>query len=231
MNAYGYGFDPLYGMVLVVFALSMLVQFRVRSVFKRYATVLSRNGYPAAHVARALLDARGIYDVRIDRARGTLTDHFDPRTGVLALSDDVHDSSSIAALGVAAHEVGHVFQKEDGYMPMRIRQSLLPVAQIGSYAAFPLFLLGIFLSMEPLISIGIAVFIAVVFFYIVTLPVEFNASRRAISALADGGYLTAGETGPAKKVLNAAGMTYIMAAIQAMLQLIRLLAMSGRRRS
>ena len=217
--------------ILIAFGLAMYAQSRVQSVFKKYAKVYVGNGQPAAQVARQMLDARGIRDIRVERVQGNLTDHFDPRTGVLGLSETVYDSTSLAALGVAAHEVGHVFQQYDGYLPMRLRHALVPVAQLGSFAAFPLFLLGMFLSIGPLVSIGIAVFIAVVLFYLVTLPVEFNASRRAITALEAGGYLSRDEVGPAKKVLNAAGMTYVMAAIQAMLQLVRLLGMAGRRRS
>jgi len=220
----------MYIWILIAFGLAMFAQSRVQSVFHKYSKVQSRNGRPAAQVAREMLELRGIRDVRVERVAGNLTDHFNPKTGVLALSEGVHDSSSLAALGVAAHEVGHVYQQHEGYLPMRLRHALVPIAQLGSFAAFPLFLLGLFMSIEPFISLGIIIFAAVVLFYLVTLPVEFNASRRAITALADGGYLSSDETGPARKVLSAAGLTYVMAAIQAMLQLVRLLGLAGRRR-
>lgn len=229
---YGYGFyfDPTMLIVLPGILLALFAQFHVQSVFARYAKVTSQKGWMAAQVAEDMLRQNGILDVTVTRVRGHLTDHYDPRTNVLALSADVYDSASLSALGVAAHEVGHVFQHYEEYAPLKLRSAFVPVAQIGSYAAVPLFILGLLFSWEPLMWIGIAVFMAVVLFYLITLPVEFNASSRAIHALEAGGYLSYEEARPARKVLNAAGITYIAAALQAMLQLVRLLILSGGRR-
>lgn len=227
---YSYYFDPTMLIVLPGLLLALWAQFHVQSVFARYQKVSAQSGLTAAQVAADMLRQGNIVDVKIERIAGNLTDNYNPQTGVLSLSASVYDSSSLSALGVAAHEVGHVFQHYDEYAPLKIRSAFVPVAQIGSYAAVPLFILGLLMSWEPLMWIGIAVFMAVVLFYLVTLPVEFNASSRAIASLEAGGYLTRDETGPARKVLNAAGITYIAAALQAFLQLLRLLVLAGGRR-
>lgn len=226
----GLYYDPTMLIVLPGLILAIWAQMRVQIVFRRYAKVPSAKGWTAAQVVRDMLEQNGILDVSVSRVHGSLTDNYNPQTNVLCLSDDVFDSTSLAALGVAAHEVGHVLQHYDQYAPLKIRSGFVPVAQIGSYAAVPLFILGLLMSWEVLMWIGVFVFLAVVLFYVVTLPVEFNASNRAIAALEAGGYLTYEEARPARKVLNAAGMTYIAVALQAFLQLLRLLLLAGGRR-
>lgn len=230
MPYFGYYLDPTMLIVLPGLILAIWAQAKVQSVFHKYSKVASQKGYTAAEVAREMLTQNGIVDVTVERIRGSLTDHYDPRTNVLGLSDSVYDSSSLAALGVAAHEVGHVYQHYEGYTPLKLRSTFVPVAQVGSYAAVPLFILGLLMSWEPLMWAGIIVFMLVVLFYLITLPVEFNASSRAVYALEAGGYLTYEEARPARKVLNAAGLTYIAAALQAFLQLLRLLVLAGGRR-
>ncbi len=230
MYGMGFYYDPTMLIILPGLLLAMWAQFHVQSVFRRYSKVSSQKGFTAAQVAEDMLHQAGIQDVEITRIRGNLTDNYDPQKNVLSLSETVYDSTSLSALGVAAHEVGHVMQHYEQYAPLKMRSAFVPVAQIGSYAAFPLFLLGLFMSWEPLMWIGIAVFMAVVVFYLVTLPVEFNASSRAVASLEAGGYLTYEEARPARKVLNAAGLTYIAAALQAFLQLLRLLVLAGGRR-
>lgn len=227
---YGFYFDPTMLIVLPGLILAVWAQMRVHSVFRRYTKVSSAKGWTAAQVVRDMLVQNGIVDVTVSHVRGNLTDNYNPQTNVLSLSDDVYDSTSLAALGVAAHEVGHVFQHYDQYAPLKIRSAFVPVAQIGSYAAVPLFFLGLLMSWEPLMWIGVCVFLAVVLFYVVTLPVEFNASSRAVASLEAGGYLSYEEARPVRKVLNAAGLTYIAVALQAFLQLLRLLLLAGGRR-
>lgn len=227
---YGVGYDPLMLLVIPFFVFSLWAQYRVGSVFKRYTKVYAQKGMPAAQVAENMLRDHNIADVKIQRIAGQLTDNYNPKTNVLSLSESVYDSNSLSALGVAAHEVGHVLQHYEMYAPLRIRSMFVPIAQIGSYAALPLFMLGLLVSIEPLVWLGIIVFAAVVLFYFVTLPVEYNASSRAIEALEAGGYVSYEEARPARKVLNAAGLTYIAAALQALMQLVRLLLMSSRRR-
>lgn len=225
-----YYFDPTMLIVIPGLLLALWAQFRVQSVFSKYSKVHAQSGMTAAQVAEDMLRQNGIVDITVRRIAGNLTDNYNPKTGVLSLSSAVYDSTSLASLGVAAHEVGHVFQHYDQYAPLKIRSAFVPVAQIGSYAAVPLFILGLIMSWSPLMWVGIGVFIAVVLFYLVTLPVEYNASARAIASLETGGYLTREETIPARKVLNAAGLTYIAAALQAFLQLLRLLVLAGGRK-
>lgn len=233
MYRYGYrsyGNDPMFIWILLAFVLASIAQGRVHATFRKYSKEHAQKGLTASEVARDMLQQGGITDVQIERVAGNLTDHYDPKAGVLRLSEGVHDSTSIAALGVAAHEVGHVFQHYEEYAPLKMRSSLVPFAQLGSFAAMPLFILGLMMSAQPLVLAGIIVFAVVVLFYVVTLPVEFNASSRALIALEDGEYLTRDEVIPAKKVLNAAGLTYVTAALQAFLQLLRLVGFAGRRR-
>ena len=230
MYPYSYYFDPTMLIVIPGLLLALWAQFRTQSVFSKYAKVKSQRGMSAAQVATDMLRENGITDVEVVKIGGSLTDNYNPQTNVLSLSSTVYDSTSLSALGVAAHEVGHVFQHYDQYAPLKIRSAFVPVAQLGSWAAVPLFILGLIMSWEPLMWVGIIVFMLVVLFYLVTLPVEYNASNRAIAALESGGYLTREETGPARKVLNAAGLTYVAAALQAFLQLLRLLVLAGGRR-
>ena len=224
---YGWYFDPTMLLILPALLLAMWAQFRVQSTFRKYSDVPSAQGWTAAEMAADLLARNGLGDVRVERVRGSLTDHYDPRTNTLRLSDTVYDSTSLAALGVAAHECGHAMQEAEGYKPLRIREKIVPVAQIGSWAAMPLFVLGLVMSWEPLLTAGIIVFSLVVAFYLVTLPVEFDASGRALEQLEGGGYLSSAETDDAGRVLRAAALTYVAAALQAVLQLLRLLVLAG----
>lgn len=230
MYAFGFYLDPTMLIVIPGLLLALWAQYRTQSTFAKYSKVRAQSGMSAAQVAEDMLRQNGIVDVAVRRIPGSLTDNYNPQTNELSLSQSVYDSTSLAALGVAAHEVGHVFQHYEGYAPLKARSAFVPVAQLGSYAAVPLFLLGLVMSWEPLMWAGILVFIGVVLFYLVTLPVEINASNRAIASLELGGYLTRDELGPAEKVLRAAGLTYIAAALQAFLQLLRLLVLAGGRR-
>ena len=224
---YGWYFDPTTLLILPALLLAMWAQFRVQSTFRKYSDVPSAQDWTAAEMAADLLARNGLGSVRIERVRGSLTDHYDPRTNTLRLSDTVYGSTSLAALGVAAHECGHAMQEAEGYKPLRIREKIVPVAQIGSWAAMPLFVLGLVMSWEPLLTAGIIVFSLVVAFYLVTLPVEFDASGRALEQLEGGGYLSSAETDDAGRVLRAAALTYVAAALQAVLQLLRLLVLAG----
>ena len=220
-------YDPTMLLVLPALLLALWAQFRVQSTFRKYSRVQSQQGWTAAQMAADLLERSGLSDVRIERVRGSLTDHYDPRDNTLRLSETVYDSSSIAALGVAAHECGHAMQEAEGYRPLRIRSKVAPIAQLGSWAAVPLFMLGLFMSWQPLVTAGVVVFTLVVAFYLVTLPVEFDASGRALEQLEGGGYLTTAETDDAGRVLRAAALTDVAAALQAVLQLVRLLLIAG----
>ena len=210
--------------------LAFYAQMKVKSTFAKYSEVYATKGVDSSAVSRALLDRNGLQSVRIEQVAGNLTDHYDPRTKVLRLSDSVSGNKSIAAIGVAAHEVGHAIQDKEGYAPLRFRNALVPVANIGSMAAWPLFFFGLIMSMEPLLNIGILLFVGVVLFYLITLPVEFDASARALKLLSSTGTLTAQEVGGAKSVLSAAALTYIAATLTAIAQLLRLLVIANRRR-
>lgn len=221
-----------YTMIILIpgIALAMWAQFKVNSSFARYGEVYARRGVTAERVARTLLDGFGLQNVRIERVAGRLTDHYDPRTKILRLSDPVSGSSSIAAIGIAAHEVGHAVQDKKSYAPLRIRNSIVPVASIGSSAALPLFILGLIMDSAPLLNIGIALFIGVVVFHLITLPVEFDASSRAMKLLANTGTLDSGELAGARKVLNAAAWTYVAATLVAVLHLLRFIILAQGRR-
>jgi len=208
--------------------LGMWAQYKVSSSFQKYQRVLSRSGYTAEDVARMLLNRNNCDSVGIQKTAGNLTDHYDPRTNVLRLSSSVYGSSSVAAIGVAAHECGHAMQKNEGYAPLKLRSLLVPVVNLGSNLYFPVFLLGIVFSWEPLTYIGIACFALTLLFALVTLPVEFNASSRALRALRNGGYLGEEELRGAKAVLDAAALTYVASAISSLLQLLRLLIIARR---
>lgn len=224
-----YYYDPTYLLLIPGLLLALYAQFKVTSTFNHWKQVGSRSGLTGAQVARMILDSNGCRDVEIEPVRGSLTDHYDPQNNVLRLSSEVYGSRSIAALGVAAHEAGHAIQDAQDYAPLRIRAGLVPVANIGSGMAMPLFMLGLIMSWEPLLKVGILCFALSVLFYVVTLPVEFNASNRAV-ALLGSGYLPDDEVKGVKAVLSAAAMTYIAAALQAVLQLVRLLLLAGSRR-
>ncbi len=216
--------------VLIPMIISIIASARVNSTFNRYSKVRSARGMTAAEVTRRILDNAGLGEVRIERVHGNLTDHYDPRGNVIRLSDSVHDSDSVAAIGVAAHEAGHAMQYAKKYVPIKLRSWLVPIANIGSQLALPIVLLGIFISSFTfLVDVGIWLYVGVVAFSLVTLPVEFNASSRAIRVLEDYGILSEDENNSAKKVLSAAAMTYVASTLAAIGTLLRLLAISGRR--
>lgn len=215
-------------LVLPGLLLGMWAQFKVKSSFDKYQRVLSRSGYKADELARRLLNRSNCGNVAIQQTAGSLTDHYDPRSKVLRLSSTVYGSESVAAIGVAAHECGHAMQHQEGYAPLKLRSALVPVVNLGSNLYFPIFLLGIVFSWEPLVYVGIACFALTLLFALVTLPVEFNASNRAIRALREGGYLGEEELRGAKAVLDAAALTYVASAISSLLQLLRLLMIARR---
>lgn len=224
-------FDPTYILILIGILLSLGASFMVKATFNKYSKVRCMSGYTGAQAAERILQQAGINDVRIEHISGTLTDHYDPKNKVLRLSDTVYNQSSIGAVGVAAHECGHAVQHAKGYAPLRWRSSLVPVANLGSTLSWPMIILGVILSWnETLIMIGIILFSAAVLFQLVTLPVEFNASKRAISVLGDTGILYQDEVGKARKVLSAAALTYVAGAAASILQLLRLLILFGGRR-
>lgn len=224
-----YYYDPTYLLLIPGLLLALYAQVKMSATFGRWSKVASCSGMTGAQMARQILDANGCHDVRVERVPGKLTDHYDPENGTLRLSDEVYGSRSIAALGVAAHEAGHAIQDAQDYSPLRFRASLVPVANIGSQASIPLFLLGLLASWEPLIKTGIFCFALSVLFYLVTLPVEFNASSRAVAVLSSG-YLNEQEVRGVRAVLSAAALTYVAAALQALLQLLRLVLLANSRR-
>ncbi len=221
--------DWTYILIFPALLLSLWAQFRVQGVFARYARVAADARLTGAQVARDILDRHGLTDVAIERVGGTLADHYDPRTRVLRLSPDVHDSFSLAALGVAAHETGHALQHADGYLFLGMRSAMYPAAALGSNGGPLLFILGLFMRSGFMMDLGIIFFTLAVIFYLVTLPVEFNASSRAVAILASEGYVTHEEVRGTRKVLDAAAMTYVAAALMAVLQLLRLLMLRGSR--
>ena len=237
MPYYSYGFDWTYiVLVLPCIILSMWASSSVNSTFKRYAKVFSGRRITGAQAAQRVLMHNGVSGVRIERVKGNLTDHYDPRTNVIRLSDSVYDSTSVAAIGVAAHEAGHAVQYARHYAPIHFRAAIIPITNLGSKLAMPLILLGVLLSAlgtisTGLIYLGIAAFGLSLLFQVVTLPVEFNASRRAMRAIDDAQILTAEEQRGARKTLTAAAMTYVAATAVSLAQLLRLLVLfSGRRR-
>ena len=209
---------------------SLIAQGMVKSTFNKYSRVNNSRGLTGFDAARAILDRNGLSHIRIERVGGELTDHYDPRANVIRLSDSVYGSTSVAAVGVAAHEAGHAVQYAVGYSPIKLRNAIIPVTQFGSRLSTPLVILGLVFSWDFLITAGILLFCGVVLFQAITLPVEFNASRRAISTLRDDAFLDDDELRGAKKVLTAAAMTYVAAMVSALLSLVRLLVLSKRRR-
>ncbi|MBR2453079.1 MAG: zinc metallopeptidase [Clostridia bacterium] len=225
---YFYGIDMTY-IILVMPALifAMYAQSKVNTTFNKYRTVANSKGLTGADVARKILDMNGLHNVIIERTAGNLTDHFDPRANVVRLSDATYSSTSVAAIGVAAHEVGHAVQHAEGYAPIKVRNAIVPVVQIASYAAWPLAIFGILLSFSGLATFGVLLFGAVVLFQIVTLPVEFNASSRALKTLESNAILNGEELSASKSVLSAAAMTYVASAVVAIANLLRLLSLVG----
>jgi uncharacterized protein len=222
-------FDSSFLLLIPAIALVLWAQFRVKSTFAKYSKVRAGSGLTGAEVAKRLLADGGLSEVKVEQIEGSLSDHYDPRTKVLRLSADIAQSDSVAALGVAAHEVGHAIQHKQAFGAFQIRQSIVPVANFGSSLAIPLFIAGMIFSSLKLMDLGIVLFSAAVAFQLVTLPVEFNASSRALVLLQSRGYLVEKEAGEAKKVLHAAALTYVAATAMAVMQLLRLILLRGAR--
>ena len=235
MYGYGYGyygFDWTYVLLIIGMLLSLAASARLKSTFSYYRRIRSASGLTGAETAKRILQAAGITDVHVRAISGSLTDHYDPRTKTVSLSEDIYGQTSLAAVGVAAHECGHAIQHARGYAPLSFRSALVPVANFGSTIAWPLILLGFLFSGETsafLLNLGILAFSLAVLFQIVTLPVEFNASRRAMQVLGDTGMLYGDELSAARKVLTAAALTYVAGAASAILQLLRIVLLANRR--
>ena len=221
-GGYSYYYSSGYVLVLIGALLCILASWKVKSTYNRYAKIRSMSGLTGAQVAINILQRNGINDVRVAHVSGDLTDHYDPRTKTVNLSDSTYGSNSVAAIGVAAHECGHVLQHHTGYLPLSIRSALVPAANIGSKLGLPIIIIGLFIGMTPLAEIGIWVFSLAVLFQLITLPVEFDASHRALLMLGDYGILAEDELSGSRKVLTAAALTYVAAAASSILQLLRL---------
>lgn len=234
MYGYGYGFygfDRTYLLLVIGMLLSLAASAKLKSTFARYKGVRNASGLTGAQAAIRILQAAGITDVQVRAVAGSLTDHYDPRTKTVNLSQDSYGQTSLAAVGVAAHECGHAIQHAIHYAPLEIRSAIVPVANLGSTLSWPLFILGLIMSVQPLITAGIVLFSLAVLFQLVTLPVEINASSRALRMLQTTGILGSDEAGGAKKVLSAAALTYVAALAGSILQLLRLLMLAGGRRN
>lgn len=236
---FGYYFDPTYILVLIGALLCIFASSRVNSTYSKYAKIRSKRGITGAEAAQRILQMSGIHDVQIQHVAENLTDHYDPSQKVLRLSDTVYGSNSVAAIGVAAHECGHALQHKEGYLPLKIRSALVPAANIGSRLGLPIVILGLVLGIGfdlpgggyfSLAEIGIWIFALAVLFQIITLPVEFNASGRALKMLGSYGLMSEDEVGDCRRVLGAAALTYVAAAASSILQLLRLVILSGNRR-
>ncbi len=229
---FGYYWDPTYILIVIGAVLSMLASAKVKSTYKKYSAYPSMSGMTGAQAAELILRAAGIHDVQIRHVSGSLTDHFDPRNKTLSLSDTVYANRSVAAVGVAAHECGHAIQHDVGYFPLTLRTAIVPIANFGSMISWPLILIGLLFSSRTggfLIQLGILAFSFAVLFQLVTLPVEFNASRRAMAMLGDMHILNESELPMTRKVLRAAALTYVAGAATAILQLLRLVLLFGNR--
>ncbi len=224
-------FFPFFDFTMVILIpaiiISIYAQGKVKTTFNKYLRVNSSSGYTGADVARYILKKNGIYDVEVERTPNKLGDHYDPKNKKVRLSPEVYNNTSIASIGVAAHETGHAIQHNKGYFPLEIRSTLVPVTNIGSSLSFPLLFLGLIMGLEPLVEIGVWAFTFVVLFQLITLPVEFNASNRAIAVLQNENLISKQELVGARKVLSAAALTYVAAAITAVLNLVRLLILSN----
>lgn len=229
MPYYGF-YDWTYFLVLIGAVISMIASSKVKSTYAKFGKIASRNGLNATDAARTILDNAGLRNVRIERIAGDLTDHYSPKELVLRLSDTTYNSRSIAAIGVAAHECGHAIQHADQYAPLNVRNAIVPVVNLGSKLSWPMILIGLLLGFTGFLDFGIILFSLTLIFQLITLPVEFNASSRAIRILADSRMLYDDELTGAKKVLSAAAMTYVAAAIASLLSLLRLIILFGGRR-
>ncbi|OOM13653.1 zinc metallopeptidase [Clostridium saccharobutylicum] len=221
-------FDPTMIILIPAIIISFWAQTKVNSNYEKYSKVRIINGYTGQQIARMMLDEAGLWDVRIEVINSKLGDHYDPSSKILRLSPDVYSGSTISSAGIAAHEVGHAIQHKEEYKPLTIRNSIVPVVNLGSSLSWILFFLGIFLRFKELTTFGILLFSLVVIFQLITLPVEFDASTRALNILKSRGILYGDETRGAEKVLNAAAMTYVAATLMAVSQLIRLIAISNK---
>lgn len=226
---FGY-YDIFYLLMIAAAIFALAMQASVKSTFNKYNKVPTMRGVPAHVIARQILDSYGLYDVTVMQVAGHLSDHYDPRTNTVALSESTFFNSSIAAIGVTAHEVGHAVQYNKGYSPIKLRAAFVPVVQIGSNAWAIIFIIGLAAGLPVLQNIGIALFFFILLFQFITLPVEFDASRRAVKVMRDQFLLGADELQGAKKVLTAAAMTYVAGFLVTLLQFIRLILLSGRRR-
>ncbi|MBE5797177.1 MAG: zinc metallopeptidase [Clostridiales bacterium] len=222
--------DWTYLLIIPGMLLGLWAQHKVKSTYQEYSRVATRLGQPASMVVNDLLHRNGNHAVRIGRVSGSLTDHYNPSTETLNLSEGVYGSASVAALGIAAHEAGHAMQKQEGYMPLKLRTAIVPAVNICSSLSTPLFFLGLIMSLQPLLTLGIVLFAASTVFALVTLPVEFDASNRAVKMLTEGGYVTHEEERGVRSVLNAAALTYVAAAVTSLLSLLRLVMIANRRR-
>lgn len=228
-----YYWDPTYILVVIGAVICMIASARVKGTFNKYSQLRSMSGMNGAQVAQRVLQAAGIYDVQVRHVSGSLTDHYDPRTKTVNLSDPVYNATSVAALGVAAHECGHAIQHAKSYAPLSIRSALVPIANFGSMLAWPVILIGLFFNTRSsglIIDIGILLFSAAVLFQLVTLPVEFDASRRALVMLRTQGILADDELRYTRRVLKSAALTYVASAAAAILQLLRIILITNRRR-
>lgn len=221
-------FDWTYILIIPGLLLGLWAQAKVKSAYAQWSHVGTRQGRAACQVVDELLQRNGNYKVRIFQTQGELTDHYDPSNETLKLSQGVYGSNSVAALGIAAHEAGHAMQKHEHYAPLKLRTAAVPVVNIGSSLSTPIFLAGLVFSWEPLVNIGILLFSLSVLFALITLPVEFNASNRAVKMLIEGGYVTGEEERGVRKVLNAAALTYVASAVTSLLSLLRLLLIARR---
>lgn len=222
--------DSTYILVVIGLIITLIASARVQGTFKKYSKTTNIMGYTAEQVAKLILESAGIFDVKIERVSGNLTDHYAPTQKVLRLSDSVYGKKSVAAIGVAAHECGHAIQHQVGYKPLSLRSVAVPLANIGSYLSWPLVVLGVILEKVNLIDVGILLFVFVVLFELLTLPVEFNASHRAMNILQEKSILAGDELTGARKVLMSAAMTYVAALLSSLLQLLRLILIANRRR-
>lgn len=223
-------YDPTYFLVIIGFIFAAIASSGVQSAFNKYSKVKSYRNYTGADAARKILDDNGLYNIRVEHISGNLSDHYDPKANVIRLSDSTYSDTSVAAIGVAAHEAGHAVQHAVGYAPIKLRNSLVPAVNLASTLSMPLFLIGLLFALPTLTNLGIILFSGALVFQVVTLPVEFNASRRALTILNQSAMLEEDELLGAKKVLRAAALTYVAAVISTALQLLRLVLLSNSRR-
>ncbi len=221
--------DPTFFLLIPALILAFYAQNKVQSAFRKYSQIAASSGLTGSEVAQRLLARYRVGDVTVEPTEGSLSDHYDPRKKTIRLSPEVYNSSSIAALGIAAHETGHAMQHAKGYKPLSLRTSFFPVASIGSQLAFPLFFMGFIFGGKTLMDVGIVLFSLAVFFQLLTLPVEFNASRRAVNMLHENAMIGQGEVAATQSVLSAAALTYVAATAMSALQLVRLFLLRGRR--